>query len=67
MNKEQLELIGDNHISSNVETPLVKDAFVKSDLEKIESIQKYFTKIMEELGLDLVAFLYILFSQLIRY
>jgi len=53
MNKEQLELIGDNHISSNVETPLVKNAFVKSDLEKIESIQKYFTKIMEELGLDL--------------
>ena len=53
MNKEQLELIGDNHISTNVETPLVKDAFVKSDLEKIESIQKYFTKIMEELGLDL--------------
>ena len=53
MNKEQLELIGDNHISTNVETPLVKNAFVKSDLEKIESIQKYFTKIMEELGLDL--------------
>ena len=53
MNKEQLELIGDNHISTNVETPLVKNAFVKSDLEKIESIQKYFTKIMKELGLDL--------------
>lgn len=46
MNKEQLELIGDNHISTNVETPQVKNAFVKSDLEKIESIQKYFTKIM---------------------
>ena len=53
MNKEELELIGDNHISTNVETPLVKNAFVKSDLEKIESIQKYFTKIMEELGLDI--------------
>ena len=53
MNKEQLELIGDNHISTNIETPLVKSAFEKSDLEKIESIQKYFGKIMEELGLDL--------------
>ena len=53
MNKEQLELIGDNHISTNVETPLVKNAFAKSDLEKIESIQKYFGEIMEELGLDL--------------
>ena len=53
MNKEQLELIGDNHISTNVETPLLKNAFAKTDLEKIESIQKYFGKIMEELGLDL--------------
>ena len=53
MEKEQLELIGDNHISTNVETPLRKDAFVKSDQQKIEAIQKYFAKIMEELGLDL--------------
>ena len=53
MEKEQLELIGDNHISTNVETPLRHDAFVKSDHQKIEAIQKYFAKIMEELGLDL--------------
>ena len=53
MEKEQLELIGDNHISTNVETPLRQDAFVKSDQQKIEAIQKYFAKIMEELGLDL--------------
>ncbi|MDB4710186.1 GTP cyclohydrolase I FolE [Flavobacteriales bacterium] len=53
MNKEQLELIGDNHISTNVDTPLLKNAFEKTDLEKIESIQNYFGKIMEELGLDL--------------
>ena len=53
MEKEQLELIGDNHISTNVETPLRDDAFVKSDQQKIEAIQKYFAKIMEELGLDL--------------
>ena len=53
MEKEQLEFIGDNHISTNVETPLRHDAFVKSDQQKIEAIQKYFAKIMEELGLDL--------------
>ena len=53
MEKEHLELIGDNHISTNVETPLRHDAFVKSDQQKIEAIQKYFAKIMEELGLDL--------------
>ena len=53
MEKEQLELIGDNHISTNIETPLRDDAFVKSDQQKIEAIQKYFAKIMEELGLDL--------------
>ena len=53
MEKEQLELIGDNHISTNVETPLRHDAFVKSEQQKIETIQKYFAKIMEELGLDL--------------
>jgi GTP cyclohydrolase IA len=53
MNKEQSELLGDNHISTNIETPLVKNAFAKSDVEKIDSIQKYFEKIMEELGLDL--------------
>jgi len=53
MNKEQIELLGENHTSTNVETPLRKDAFDKSDDEKIESIQDYFEKIMLELGLDL--------------
>ena len=51
--KEHIEIVGDNHISSNVETPLREDAFLKSDNAKIESIQHYFSKIMEELGLDL--------------
>ncbi|MEP2279918.1 GTP cyclohydrolase I FolE [Maribacter sp.] len=51
--KEHIESIGDNHISSNVETPLRADAFDKSDDEKIENIQHHFSKIMEELGLDL--------------
>lgn len=53
MNNEQIEIIGDNHIASKVETPLRADAFVKSDEEKIANIQHYFGKIMEELGLDL--------------
>ncbi|WP_036154598.1 GTP cyclohydrolase I FolE [Maribacter forsetii] len=51
--KEHIEIVGDNHISSNVETPLRADAFLKSDDAKIESIQHHFSKIMEELGLDL--------------
>ena len=50
---EQIEDVGDNHISTNVETPLRRDAFLKSDEEKIKNIQGYFYKIMEELGLDL--------------
>ncbi len=50
---EQVEAIGNNHVSTNVETPLRKDAFDKSDEEKIESIHLHFSKIMEELGLDL--------------
>jgi len=53
MNKEQLDTIGDNHISSNIETPLMPDAFDKTDQEKIRSIQGHFEKIMRDLGLDL--------------
>ncbi|KSA13794.1 GTP cyclohydrolase I FolE [Maribacter dokdonensis] len=52
-NKEQIEIVGDNHFSSSIETPLRTDAFAKSDDEKIENIQHHFAKIMEELGLDL--------------
>ena len=51
--KEEIEVIGDEHFSSNVETPLRLDAFVKSDDKKIENIKTYFQLIMEELGLDL--------------
>ena len=45
--------IGDEHIMTGVETPMVKDAFVKSDIEKKEIIAFHFTKIMETMGLDL--------------
>lgn len=53
MNQEQIEIVGDNHVATSVETPLRPDAFDKSDAEKIESIQHHFEHIMEELGLDL--------------
>jgi GTP cyclohydrolase I len=53
MKKEVIEEIGDNHILTSIETPLVVGAFDKSDEEKIANIQHHFTKIMEELGLDL--------------
>ncbi|MFC5045159.1 GTP cyclohydrolase I FolE [Aquimarina hainanensis] len=53
MDKNAIEFIGEHHISSNSQTPLRKDAFDKSDDEKIKNIQQHFAKIMEELGLDI--------------
>ncbi|GAB7256508.1 GTP cyclohydrolase I FolE [Polaribacter sp. OB-PA-B3] len=53
-NKNQIEIIGNNHFSSNIKTPLREDAFVKTDEEKIENISYHFKKIMEEIGLDLM-------------
>lgn len=48
-----IEFIGDNHIATNINTPLLPDAFDKPDAEKIANIQVHFKKIMEELGLDI--------------
>lgn len=53
MDKNKTEIIGDNHISTNTDTPLRANAFEKSDEDKIKNIQYHFKKIMEELGLDL--------------
>ncbi|MCH2224686.1 MAG: GTP cyclohydrolase I FolE [Crocinitomicaceae bacterium] len=53
MKNELHKTIGDNHIGTSIETPILQDAFDKSDTEKIENIQYYFSQIMEELGLDL--------------
>ncbi|WP_010517806.1 GTP cyclohydrolase I FolE [Croceivirga radicis] len=53
MDKEKIEIIGDNHIGSSVDTPMVAGAFDKTDDQKIAAIQHHFGKIMEELGLDL--------------
>ena len=53
MDKLEMELLGDNHISTSTETPLRKDAFKKTDAQKIKAIEYYFAQILEELGLDL--------------
>ncbi len=53
MKTEDIDLLGDAHIGTSVETPLRNDAFEKSDTEKIENIQHHFGAIMQELGLDL--------------
>lgn len=50
---EKIEALGDQHISTSLETPIRKDAFAISDAEKIDAIQYHFQKIMETLGLDL--------------
>ncbi len=47
------EDIGDEHISTSIDTPLRKDAFDLSDAEKINRIENNFREIMETLGLDL--------------
>jgi len=45
--------IGDNHVSTSLNTPLKKDAFELSDDQKIDIISEHFEQIMETLGLDL--------------
>ena len=47
------EEIGDDHISTSVDTPMRADAFELSDDEKIAQIEYHFRQIMETLGLDL--------------
>jgi len=47
------EEIGDNHVSTSIETPMKKDAFAMSESEKMKKIEFHFREIMETLGLDL--------------
>jgi GTP cyclohydrolase I len=47
------EQIGDEHILTSIETPMLSTAFDKSDVEKIDEIAEHFQAIMETLGLDL--------------
>ena len=55
--KETLDIliddIGDNHVSTSVDTPMRADAFELSDSEKIEAIEQHFESIMNIMGLDL--------------
>lgn len=51
--KELFELLGDEHHMTSAETPLKPDAFDKSDVEKMATIEKHFHIIMEEMGLDM--------------
>jgi GTP cyclohydrolase I len=45
--------IGDNHVGSSAKTPLRDDAFVLSDEEKMDRIQKSVKEILDTLGMDL--------------
>lgn len=47
------EEIGDDHVSTSVDTPMRTDAFDMNDDEKIAQIEYYFRQIMDTLGLDL--------------
>ena len=48
-----IEDMGDNHVSTSVDTPMRKDAFDLTDDQKVAAITKHFAAIMETLGLDL--------------
>ncbi len=47
-----IDEMGDEHVSTSIETPLRPDAFQLSDEEKIEKIATHFAEIMDILGLD---------------
>ena len=53
MDTKKIELIGDNHEMFSLNTPLIDESFFQSDDEKIKAIERHFTKIVDELGLDL--------------
>jgi GTP cyclohydrolase I len=47
---EKIDLIGDMHVSTSIETPMRKDAFKLSDDEKINSIGTSFGKLWKQWG-----------------
>lgn len=49
----EIDEMGNDHVSACYNTPLRKDAFEKTDAEKIEIIAHHFEAIMQTLGLDL--------------
>lgn len=48
-----IDEMGDNHVLTSIDTPMMHNAFDKTDDEKIAIIQEHFKAIMETLGLDL--------------
>ena len=50
---KKLDLIGDNHFSTNEDTPLREDAFKIPDSEKIQIIEKKVADILYVLGMDM--------------
>lgn len=50
---ESYDHMGDEHISTGIETPMRPDAFDMADSEKIKAISYHFREIMNTLGLDL--------------
>lgn len=53
LENEIFDLIGDNHQMTSAETPMRSDAFNRTDLQKMEVIEKYFYGIMHEMGMDM--------------
>lgn len=51
--EQNINLIGDNHISTSTDTPMKENAFELSNDEKINRIELDVEHIMETLGLDL--------------
>ncbi len=53
LNGLDFEEIGNDHLSTGLETPMKKDAFKLSDEQKKERIAQLFEQIMDVMGLDL--------------
>jgi len=53
LNNFSIDEIGDDHISTGLETPMKKNAFDISDAEKKDRIASLFAEIMNVMGLDL--------------
>lgn len=51
--KNEYDIIGDDHVGTSIETPMRSDAFDLSDDKKIAAIEDKFRDIMETMGLDL--------------
>lgn len=50
---KELELVGDDHVLTGLETPMRDDAFALSEEEKVAQIAEKFRDIMSILGMDL--------------